>query len=212
MCTNTTTGTLLIQLLRYQTFDTKINNLNLKIYIKIWNTHFFQWQHSALCPNKVLVPPQQVLCSHWWPLLQHLMNLREKKMYIKMYILQAVFLLCLLLLTLGCTGQWTTCPHLVHMSMWGCDDLFSSQHCSCPRLPRQSRLHFCSKISHNSISWSLGILSFFVSSSCFVSFHSCPVCIYMYVCDTNSSLPHSLVYFLPLNPCLSTACSDSDLH
>lgn len=189
MCTNTTTGTFLIQLLRYQTFDTKIN---LKIYIKIWNTHFFQWQHSALSPNKVLVPPRQVLCSHWWPLLQHLMNLREKKMYIKMYILQAVFLLCLLLLTLGRTGQWTTCSHLVHRSMWGCDDLFSSQHCSCPRLPRQSRLHFCSKISHNSISWSLGILAFFCVpppvlflSTLVRSVYTC-----MFVTQTPPSLTH----------------------
>lgn len=113
------------------------------------------------------------------------------------------FLLCLLLLTLGCAGQWTTGPHLVHMSMWVCDDLFSSQDCSCPRLG-QSRLHFCSKISHSSI-------------SCFVSVYIYPfLCpppalflstlsgLYIHVCLRHKLLPPSFIFFLSIP--LSIAC------
>lgn len=114
-----------------------------------------------------------------------------------MHILQTVFAMCLLLPTLGRTGQWTTGPHHVHMSMWGCDDLFSSQHCLCPRLPRQSKLCFWSKISHCSISCSVSvkynicaILSFFVLHLFF--FHSYPGC----VCLRNKLLPPTLITFI----------------
>lgn len=160
MCTNTTTGTLLIQLLRYQTFDTKINNLNLKIYIKIWNTHFFQWQHSALCPNKVLVPPQQVLCSHWWLLLQHLMNLREKKRKCisKCTSFRQSFYCVCCYLPLGALGSGRLAPIL---SICLCEVVMTCLVLSTARVPDCHDSLDCISVLKSHTTPSLGVLEFY---------------------------------------------------
>lgn len=104
-------------------------------------------------------------------------------------------------LPLGALDSGRLAP-ILSICLWGCDDLFSSQHW-CPGLPWQ--ICFRSKISHNShVLLCINIyLCNIVSVLHLFSFHSCLGCTYMYVCETNSSLPRSShIYFLPLNPSL----------
>ncbi len=97
-------------------------------------------------------------------------------------------------LPLGALGSGRLAP-ILSICLWGCDDLFSSQHCWCPGLPWQ--ICFRSKISHNSM-------------SCFVSVYICAILLlcpppvflpllsglYIHVCLRNKLLPPSLLTHL----------------